>query len=116
MTPARPLSARMHEDIGIFGEEQGAVGEDADLVLGGLEEPRPYLAGNRPAVRVDRSQLFGACARGERTSGVGPEVGFVGADEVGQRCAVVRVGDAPVEPAADGLGIDAQAGGDVVFA
>jgi len=34
-------------------EEQGTVGEDADLMLGGFEEPRPDLAGNRPPMRID---------------------------------------------------------------
>ena len=39
-----------------------------------------------------------------------------GADEVSQRCPIVGVGDAPVQPAPDGLGIDAEVRGDVVFA
>ena len=60
------------EDACVFGEEQGAVGEDADLLLGGFEEPRPYLAGNRPAMRIDGSEFFRSRPRGERSSGVGP--------------------------------------------
>ena len=72
-------------------------------------EPTSGAGRPLPALRV-------ASARVSGPSGVGPEVGFVRADEVGQRRPVVRVGDAPVQPAPDGLGIDAQACGDVVFA
>jgi hypothetical protein len=43
------------QDVGVFGEEQGAVGKDADLVFGRGEEPRPHIAGNRRTARVDRS-------------------------------------------------------------
>lgn len=52
---AMPLVGKDAQDACIFGEEQGAVGEDADIVLGGCEEARPHIAGNRRTARVDRS-------------------------------------------------------------
>ena len=70
-TPARAFVGEDAQDAGVFGEEQGAVGEDADLVFGRREEACPDVAGNRPAVRVDRSQFFGASPRGERTPASG---------------------------------------------
>ena len=56
-----PFVSEDTEDSGIFGEEEGAVGEDADLVFGGGEEPGPCLAWDGPAVRIDGSQLLRAC-------------------------------------------------------
>ena len=104
------------EDAGVLGEEQRAVGQDGDLALGRSEQPYPDLPRNSPPVRVDRPQFLRPCPRRQRPARVGPQVGLVRADELGDRGPVVRVGHAPVQPPPDRLGIHAQAGGDVVFA
>ena len=98
------------EDSCVLGEEQGAVGEDADLVLGRNEKPRPDLAWNGPSVRVDRTQLVGPRPRREGATRIGPQVGLVRVDQVGDRGPVVRVGHAPVQPAPHRFGINAQPG------
>jgi hypothetical protein len=64
------ISKRGH-DAGVFGEEESAVGEDADLVLGRLEEPGPGLARHGPAVRIDGSHLFRPQGNGERSPAPG---------------------------------------------
>ena len=113
--PRAALIGEDPEDSRVLGEEQGAVGQDADLMLGRSEQPCPDLPRNSPPVRVDRAQFLGPRPRRERPARVRPQVGLVRADEVGDRGPVVRVGHAPVQPAPDRFGIDAQAGCDVVF-
>jgi hypothetical protein len=46
------LAAEHSEQFGVFGDEESAVDEDADLSVGGLEQAAPDLAGDRAAVRV----------------------------------------------------------------
>jgi hypothetical protein len=60
------------QQASILGEEQGAVGKHADLTFSGLEQVRPYVAGDSPTVRVDRSQLFRPRSSSQWTSRVGP--------------------------------------------
>lgn len=52
------LISKNSDDARVLGEEQGAVGEDVDLMLGGFEESCPDLAGNRPPMRIDGTQFF----------------------------------------------------------
>lgn len=47
-------------DSSVVGEEEAAVGEDADLPLGGLEEAEPAGAGDGRAVRIDGDDAGGA--------------------------------------------------------
>ena len=58
VTPTASLVSKDAEDACIFGEKQGAVSKDVDLLSGGFEEPRPYLVGNGPPMRVDGSEFF----------------------------------------------------------
>jgi hypothetical protein len=45
------------QDGGVLGEEQGAEGEDADVVLGVGEQAMPYVGGHGGAVRVGQAQF-----------------------------------------------------------
>jgi hypothetical protein len=104
------------QDSGVLSEEQRTVGQDGDLLLGRPEQPRPYLPRYGPPVRVNRPQLVGPAPRRQRPARIRPQVGFVPADQIGDRSPVVRVGNAPVQLPPDRLGVDAQPGGNVVFA
>src|SRR5581483_7287593 len=42
----------------VFGEEQSTVGKDADLVLGGAEEPGPNLPRDGPSMRIDHAHFL----------------------------------------------------------
>ena len=92
------------------------MGKDADLPHGRAEKPDPHFTRDGPTVRVHRTQLPRPHPCGEGATGAGPQVGFLCAQQIGDGSTVVWIGDAPVQPAPDRLGVYAQACGKIIFA
>lgn len=103
------LARQQRVHAGVVGEEQAAVDEDADLLLGRAEQVAPAVPGHRPAVRVDGEDLalrrIRHIGRGQR---VGPQVGLVGLQVSRDEVAVPPVGDAPADPPLDCLRVHAR--------
>ena len=99
------LGGEQANQLGVLGEEQAAVDEDADVVFGVLEQLAPDPAGDRSAVRIGGVDLG---VDGRDVGEVGPQVVLVQAEQVGDAPAMTCVRDAAAEPALNGLGVDAE--------
>jgi hypothetical protein len=67
-----PLGGEDLKHPRVLGEEQRAVGQDADLTLGRTEQPYPGVTRDGPPVRVDRTELVRPCPGSQRPARIGP--------------------------------------------
>jgi hypothetical protein len=87
-------------------EEDRRVDQDVDRPLGAVKQRQPEIGGNVRAVGVERDEL--GVASGPSPRELGPEVGFLLADQSDQLPAVPRLRDASADPALRSLGVDTR--------
>jgi DNA-binding GntR family transcriptional regulator len=104
------LLAEEADHFDILGEEQAAVDEDPDVLLGVVVEMVPDITGHRAAMWI-RSEDLGT--DGRDPGKVRPEVVFMNADHVGESPSVARLWEPAAEPAMHGFRVDSQPLGDV---